>query len=885
MTSLAQERSMASRTVHVFSGDELSGLLAALDDPVPAVSIAALRALVRLPVDPAVRAELEPHCSSVERSDWAWSTWIPDKATRKAIGALLDSAAEAEVEPIRLARTARSSIIRRFAQLALDEEPDPLSHEMLAGSEELSAEVHRRGRSVLPEVAEIFDAYRVFLPRAGRFWFSWVEEQRWSYDAEHALPSWFPMHEGPLAVTRQLEWIASRVGLETLLAGLQAPLQHGSACDRFAAAQLIEWARRAEDESHYPRFGGGAGPGDVLISIDADLLTKDFGVSGLQERGTKTGIPGAAVGLPRRRPSSKRSTSTVVPKAAKPPQQKQQQGWQEPRWILTRAFDLSTKRPNKPTLAFRAGARHEIQVIIGADQPDWLVARGHDASQSIDSMLPKGTHELTVVFFLPDSGTQTRKLTLPPNGPTPKPAKFCFDVGSAGSRIQALISIVHRGGVLQTAILSGVAVPDPLTAPEEAQITLRLQVVVPGFAELDRREPFDVALVAAKTASRNAVAAGLVHSGPDSGKTLCFRQPRIDKAAQSIRATLEDVVTDESLQGGLGTKAAQALLWKLAQHGRILYECIGQRLEKELAGRDLSRLQLVQTDPSAFIPIEFVYDLPPPANGAPLCRNWQAALTGRPCTANHHKVDALGHLGVVCPSGFWSVSKVIERQILEDLTAEELANSDFGVRAEPTAKRPSLPPIGSALFAWSEILDNAVPGTSADVLKSLDRATGKHAAAVSTWLEWAEAVAERHPALLVLLSHTVDDALEIGPEDSGERATLAQINSRFVKKLAQDAPIVFLLGCDTAVSDDKLVSFVGRFRDQGAALVVGTITPVLGEHSAAVVKAVISKLAQKRERPASFGELMRDARRDLLSKGELTALCATSFGDASWLVS
>ena len=618
--------------------------------------------------------------------------------------------------------------------------------------------------------------------------------------------------------------------------------------------------------------------------IDLTGQPPESGASAPEEReGTTAGTLGPAGGLPRRRPSSKRSTSTGVPKAPKPP--RQQQRGQEPRWILARAFDLSTKRPKKPTPAFRAGAKHEVQVIIGADQPDWLVARGRDPSQSIDSMLPIGSHVLTVIFFRPDSGVQTRKLTLPPSGPSPKPAKFRFDVGPAGSRIEALISIVHRGCVLQTAMLSGLAVDDPTNAPQEARLALRLQVVVPGFAELDRRQGFDAALVTGRAASSNAVAAGFVHSGPDTGKTLCFRQPRIDKAAQSIRATLEDVVTDESLHGGLRTKAAQALLWKLAQHGRILYECIGQRLEKELAGRDLSRLQLVQTDPSAFIPIEFVYDLPPPANGAPLCRNWQAALSGRPCTANHHKVDALGHLAVVCPSGFWGVSKVIERQILEDLTAEELANSDFGLRAEPTTERPSLPPIGSALFAWSEILDNAVPGTSAAILESLDRATAKHAASVSTWLKWAEAVDQRHPALLVLLSHTVDDALEIGPENSGERATLAQINSRYVKKLAQDAPIVFLLGCDTAVTDNKLVSFVGRFRDQGAALVVGTITPVLGERAAAVVKAVVSQLAQKRKRPASFGELMRDARRDLLSRGELTALCATSFGDASWLVS
>jgi hypothetical protein len=130
----------------------------------------------------------------------------------------------------------------------------------------------------------------------------------------------------------------------------------------------------------------------------------------------------------------------------------------------------------------------------------------------------------------------------------------------------------------------------------------------------------------------------------------------------------------------------------------------------------------------------------------------------------------------------------------------------------------------------------------------------------------------------------VNKALEIGPEDSGQRATVAQVNQNFVKTTAEDAPIVFLLGCDTAVADDEIYSFVGRFRDQGAALVVGTITPVLGERSAEVVKAILAQLAKRRREPARFGELMRDARREMLARGKLTALCATSFGDATWLI-
>ncbi len=386
-------------------------------------------------------------------------------------------------------------------------------------------------------------------------------------------------------------------------------------------------------------------------------------------------------------------------------------------------LDLSVAH-RKPTSAFRAGAQHEIRVMIGTARKDWLIARELDASASIDSMLPQGTHKLTVVFFIPVLGIhQTGELSLPPSGPSPKAATFRFKVGPAGTPIEALISIVYRGRVLQTALLSGKAVADPLQAPKTAQIALRLQVAFPGFADLDEREVFDAALVA-----HTGATAGVPHSAGGPGKTVIFDQPRIVDAAMKIRSVLAESVTAMS-NGKLDSQA----IWKLAQEGRLLYEEINGKLTKELPGHDFSRLQLVQADPDAFIPIEFAYELPPPVNGAGLCKNWKGALAGNPCTADQHKTNELTqNLEVVCPSGFWGVSKVIERQILKDLPSTEMRKSDFGVRAEPSVERPNLPRFSSALFAWSDKLDNEVPGTSAEVLELLNQITRKHAAAVKT---------------------------------------------------------------------------------------------------------------------------------------------------------
>lgn len=572
----------------------------------------------------------------------------------------------------------------------------------------------------------------------------------------------------------------------------------------------------------------------------------------------------------------------------------------EPRWILARVFDLSGRgRPTRPTPAYRANAEHEVEVMIGAAQADFMVARGPSATDSIDSMLPAGrTHELTVAFLIPALGVQQMgKLTLPPTGPTPRSATFRFTAGPAGTPIEALINLIHRGRILQTAILSGRAVADPARVPADAALALRLQIVVPGLGDLERREPFDATMVVTRRADGGAAATAVPDAAPGQTPSVVFDQPQLDAAVQGIRDTLRGFVDDPAaFKGRLDSPASVALLRGLANAGVVLHRAIGRQIVAGLPGRDLTRLQIVQIDPTAFIPVEFVYDLPAPANDAGLCKNWRKALDGARCEPEHHPVDdVLGDLEVVCPSGFWSISKVIERQVVKEVAASDLKGGRFAIRAEPSTERPRLTAPSAALFAWSEILDRIVPDTSVKLLKLLNGATGNHAVSVKTWRDWAVAISQRRPPLLVLLSHTTDDApaaLEIGPEpgdrpERAERRALGQVNDKLVKGDPQDTPVLFLLGCDTAIADRALYSFVAGFRDAGAAVVVGTITPVHGELAAAVVGRLVQALvaaAKQKTAAVRFGELMRDGRRQLLADGHLTALCAASFGDADWLV-
>jgi len=218
---------------------------------------------------------------------------------------------------------------------------------------------------------------------------------------------------------------------------------------------------------------------------------------------------------------------------------------------------------------------------------------------------------------------------------------------------------------------------------------------------------------------------------------------------------------------------------------------------------------------------------------------------------------------------------------------------DFAIRSEPTAERMHLPGLTSALFAASTRVDSVQTGLTTAVLSTLKGLLGDSARGVSTWADWVREVRSGHPALLVLLSHTEKVqgtlAMEIGSQDF---RMLAQITPSLVKAVPDAAPVVLLLGCDTAVAEREYQSFAARFRDKGAALVVGTIAAVLGEHAAPVAQGLATALhdaatradagASSGAEQATFGVTMRDIRRELLGNGELMSLCLATFGDADW---
>jgi hypothetical protein len=532
--------------------------------------------------------------------------------------------------------------------------------------------------------------------------------------------------------------------------------------------------------------------------------------------------------------------------------------------------------PERPmTIAFRAGAVHEIAVAIGPNQEGAIAAVGGRPFDEELGPVPD-MEELTVTFLAPAiSMQQTGSIFLPRTG-TSRRVTFAVRLPADLERFDAEIRVHHKNRAVQMARLSGLVVADPAQAPPGSRIELEVATIVPENVDLASRAGADAGIV--RTGAGTTAVAGEDFLGFDDDKlSRVVREGRLLEVLTGLatsdasrRRKLEDAVDD---------------LRALVFQGCELYPVIGRPLVDSVAGRPLDRLEVLVDERSDFFPLELVYDLPAPAKDATLCRGWKTALRNGTCSEQHEAEAGELNPKRFCPSGFWGLSKVIERRVVGDAgwrRADAPAGFEIAVRLDPTTERNTLESPRDVVFAASDRVDEVKKGGIESVRKTLGRIS-KTATFAKTWDEWVEGVTKR-PTLLVLLSHTTEEqsaaALEIG---DGETCLGVQLLPTFVRSSDEDAPIVLLLGCETAVTDE-LQSFVSRFQDLGAALVVGTTASVLGQRAAPVAQAVATEIAAaaKRKQPIAVGDLITSLRRKLLAKGELTALCLTAFGDAGW---
>jgi hypothetical protein len=522
-----------------------------------------------------------------------------------------------------------------------------------------------------------------------------------------------------------------------------------------------------------------------------------------------------------------------------------------------------------------------------------------------DHELPanESKHRLTVMLHEPNhfAAPMLADIELPQVGASNE-ASFEF-TPKVAANFEARVSVVHRGRVLQTAILKTQVLDSRGEATTAHTISLVDEAHVRhDWTSLDQRPRFDLAFIcnhdSANVPGVTAIAESFAWAPSTQG---------IEAVVAEINATLSKVATNaksKDYSEGLDKGENPQLFIDLAFSGRELFlQLLGEQLSRNTAGEiDLradrvTHIQVVATRPDAVIPIEFIYDYPVPDDGeASVCPQHRKALeTGR-CDPNcPGKLAPEKH---VCPMGFWGLRKVIERHVV-DPSAQPSDTTPIS-QSEATNARTKLEIRNAALVGHSNRVAEA---DIAPLLALLKENIGGAVTYAKKWDEWTSAVAAHSPQLLIAFPHNEGSGSQRGLEFDGKTLLTTSIKSRsevladknantkwHVRAPNGEPPMVLLLGCDTASTAETFGSHVAKFRTAGAAIVVSTIATVFGGHAVRVGTVIAGELL-KRTNPDvegaaidrdRLGEILRDAKRAALLQSLPMALCVVAFGDADW---
>ena len=533
-----------------------------------------------------------------------------------------------------------------------------------------------------------------------------------------------------------------------------------------------------------------------------------------------------------------------------------------PRYLQAQVFETAGTVPVQRTRSFEAGAPHDIHVRVGRSSMNWITA----PSGFPDHDLPPEETRLTVHLLAPNfiATPVAQEILIGPTGSSTV-AKFAGQVAANAAQIDATIIVYHNGKHLQTAVLSG-----PVTKGEDAPMATGIDFTrgLPSEADLGRQQSFDLTVWTNGAELELALFDPAAAPGTPSNKILHPTFAGIDAVVSGIRNELFAAAGRISQLGTGLDGAGLPALRSLAEQG----EYLRRTLFGAAPPAHIRRVQLVSPQSSDFFPVEFLYDYVLPDVDATLCPEFKHGL-GPDCTPRCHA--AVGNSAYVCPSGFWALNRIIERQV------RPLDRADSR-QPEAATGRPRRLGLGGIIFAASnEVNTPDNPNELADTIAGMQVAAPVYPA--NTWHKWIDHVKQHYPSLLVALPHNVESTpfqkLQIA---DNEELALNRIGPEYVAPPDADVgPVVLLLGCNTANAAVAYQDFVNEIRCAGASLVIGTLTYVLGPQAAKVAREFVTQIWESTD-SVTVGEIMRQVRGRMLMQDNLMALAITAFGDADW---
>lgn len=544
------------------------------------------------------------------------------------------------------------------------------------------------------------------------------------------------------------------------------------------------------------------------------------------------------------------------------------------RFLRTRVMAPQGEGEDHPAEALQPAQSYRAEVSIGPQAPEHLAL--DEQFPDLSDQPPDGDgHLLQVVFFAPRlmSEPQSGEIRLPPMGSS-STCGFYFHTREGVDSLEARITVLHRNRVLQTGVLRGrIDGRSALTFELDAVARTHLQV-------LSERSHFDGALVVNDTDDGESVVTAMAET---IAARIKLGDGTVNQLTTVLNSQLSDIAEKPEDYRTLRDEGNVRLLRDLARRGSLFHEQLAKHSIIGPRFHGQGPVQVVSARPDAFLPIELAYRFPLPGKHAPLCAHAEGGLEAGSCP---EPCKEGGTADRVCPLGFWSTSRVIERH--EHRPQHTGLTSDHELRCEPLGSRTALVRPSAAVMAASPIASKAEPDTVTKLHAALAEVFPGKAYQAHSWAEWVEHVARPdRPMLLVLLPHHSQgnhavELLELMDKDTLESFDVGEEHVVGKPRVTPPHPVVFLLGCETQLARVAFESFVARFRNHGAAIVVSTIATVLGRDAGPVAAELARELLTGGKGEGAFGERLLRARRRLLLQGRVMVLSLTAYGDADW---
>ena len=579
------------------------------------------------------------------------------------------------------------------------------------------------------------------------------------------------------------------------------------------------------------------------------------------------------------------NSSTPPALDPKPPRKPQ------PRYLQANIFSTDEDAAVHEPGALLANRTYQLEVHIG---PVHLGSRFvWKPFPEADLPSSPGGNELTVVFADISGGRkppppQLARIHLPLEGDS-TPCSFKFSTPAleglepSAERFSARIAVLYRNRVLQTALLSA-----PVVSSVEARTRVWRGVEqdmelppVSSNETLDERTHFDAALVLNHDA---AGVAGAMVVEDEKARWLNIDQPDLEESIRQLRARLDVLTQSADRPAGLEDGRLVSLLVTLANQGALLWRIVVDQPGVGPGLRQGKRLQILEARWGTFLPVEFFYEFPAPHTKAQLCPNARQALETGECDHECHRDEELAE-NYVCPAGFWGLTRVLERQRVVD---PEQARGDVGLRSMPSRELRTIPLLLKGLVGASHRVDSHDIGSMDKVRHTLRTLWPDCTQEVTGWKEWAKAVQQHAPSLLVLLVHTgIEECTDVATiEIADEALAVSRLHERHVRqKDSSGGVLVLLLGCSPVLPAVKFQSVVGQFlwAGRGSAVVVSSIADMLGRHAGPTTAELLTGLGDLvRQEAVNVGEAFVRLRRKLLAGGDPLMLGLAVYGDVDW---